>query len=218
LCDSLDEKHVWSSASACGHAGVGVAEWFFGAGAAVADDEGALADLPEGDAAVERGQQLGFGAGEAEGVAGPVELVGGLAVDDPGLGVGEEAFGQRAFARAGGAGGLEVGEAVDDDDVLGAVAARELEGLLQPLPHPDLADDLPALVVDADDLAGVLVAGFGAVAQGSLMTARWNAAAQIIRMPIASLLYMAERSSTTQRALKSRPGEVEPSNMPASSP
>jgi len=64
----------------------------------------------------------------------------------------------------------------------------------------------------------VLVAGFGAVAQGSLMTARWNAAAQIIRMPIASLLYMAERSSTTQRALKSRPGEVEPSNMPASSP
>jgi len=68
----------------------------------MADDEGALADLPQGHAAVERGQQFGFGAGEAQGVAGPVELVGGLAVDHPGFGVGEQAFGQgRAGLRPG---------------------------------------------------------------------------------------------------------------------
>ena len=98
LRDSLDEKQAWSVASAWAHAGVGVAEGFFRARAAVADDEGALADLPERDPAIERRQEFGFGAGESEGVAGPVELVGGLAVDDPGFGVGEEAFGQGAFA------------------------------------------------------------------------------------------------------------------------
>jgi len=36
------------------------------------------------------------------------------------------------------------------------------------------------------------------------MTARWKAAAQIMRKPIASLLYMALKSRTTQRAVNSR--------------
>ena len=63
------------------------------------DEEGALADLPQRNAAIERGQELGLRAAEAQRVAGPIELIGGLSVHHSGFGVGEEAFRQRAFSR-----------------------------------------------------------------------------------------------------------------------
>ena len=68
------------------------------------DEEGAGSDLPQGLAPGEVGEQLGLGVGQAEQLPGLVDLGGRLAVDDAGLGVGEESFGQADVMRAGRAG------------------------------------------------------------------------------------------------------------------
>ena len=68
----------------------------------VLHEEGALADLPERPPAAQVGKQLGLGVGETEQFPRLGELVGGLRVDDLGLGVGEQSFGEadaRGFPR-----------------------------------------------------------------------------------------------------------------------
>ena len=85
-------------------------------------EEGALADLPERPAAAQMRKQLGLGVGEPEQLPRVRELVGRLRVDDLRLGVGEQPFGEAELAASLGAGGAQVGEAVQDDDVLRAEA------------------------------------------------------------------------------------------------
>ena len=71
---------VCSAGCSCGgpgkHAGVGVDDLALVAGEAVLDEEGALSDLPERPAAAQLRQQLGFGVGEPEQLAGPGGLGG----------------------------------------------------------------------------------------------------------------------------------------------
>ena len=80
------------------------------------------------------------------------DVVRDLAVDDARLGVVQQSFGELALAAAGGAGRGEIGEPVHDDDVLDAVATRELERGLQPLADAEDRERAPRLVEDVDDL------------------------------------------------------------------
>lgn len=66
------------------HLGVCVHERLFARGDNMADDRGAVADLPEGSASGQMGQDAGLGFGEADVVDSGADLVGGLAVDDLG--------------------------------------------------------------------------------------------------------------------------------------
>ncbi len=76
------------------------------------------------------------------------------------------------------AGGAQVGEAVHDDDVLGAEAARELERLLQPLADAEVGEDPPGLVDDDDPL------GVRSSVSASIIACS-QAVAQVIRIPSA---------------------------------
>ena len=91
-----------------GHGGVGVDELRLARGDEVADEERALADLPDRLAAPQTREQRGLGLGEAEQLRGQGRLALVLSVDDAGAGIGQESFGEARFARAGGAGGAEV--------------------------------------------------------------------------------------------------------------
>lgn len=91
-------------------------------------DGGALGDSPQRPASGEAGEDLGFHGGEAEEVFGFGDLVGGLAEQDAGLGVGEEAHGD--FGGGGAVAGLgaEVGDAVGDGDVGDPIRPSEFLG------------------------------------------------------------------------------------------
>ena len=75
------------------HAGVGVAERGVGPGEHVVDHGGAACDLPQRTSSGELSDDLAFGVGEPEARGGALELVGCLAKQDLGGGVGEESAG-----------------------------------------------------------------------------------------------------------------------------
>src|SRR5438093_1455702 len=84
-------------------------------------------------------------SGEPQGLTRPIQLVGGLAVDDTGLGVGEQAARQLRLLGPVPAGGREVGGTVGDQDALDAELPRELPAGLQPARDAQLAQDQPGL-------------------------------------------------------------------------
>ncbi len=95
---------------------------------------------------------LRFGIGEPEVAGGGIELVGRLAEDDLGGGVGEEPGGDLGGRGAVVGLGDEVGRAVGDAEVGGAVGAAELEAGLQVGGGVPVAEQRPGLVEHLDPL------------------------------------------------------------------
>src|SRR5919201_6472221 len=122
------------------------------------DKEGALPDLPERPAPAQVGQELGFGVRQPEDLPRLRKLVGWLRVDHFRLRVCEETLRESQLARAFGTGRAQVGQAVQDDDVLRPDCARELERLLEPLADAEVRQDSPAFVDKDDPLRAPLVA------------------------------------------------------------
>ena len=103
------------------------------------------------------GRSSALGVGQPEQLPCLRKLVGWLRVADLGLGVREQPLGEPELATAASAGGVQVREPVQHDDVLRAERARELERLLQPLADAEVREDPPGLVDDDDPLFAPLV-------------------------------------------------------------
>ena len=164
----ISSSRVWRaftvvewSASACrpwghrggalhGEAGVGVADCELVGVDASLDDGGVTGDLPESSSALELRQELGFDGGESECGLGFGDLVRGLAEQDAGLGVGEEAHGD--FGGGGAVIGLgsKVSDAVGDGDVGDAVVARQFLAGLVIAGDAFIAEERPDLFEDLD--------------------------------------------------------------------
>ena len=138
------------------------------------------------------GRRLGLGLAQAEQLDGPADLVGRLAVDDPGLGVGQQPLGQADLLGALVAGGEQVAQAVDDDDQLHPPLAGQLGQRLQPPGHAEVGQHRPRLVDDHDAL-------------GRPPGGRWPTAAttmaQVMSRPRASELNTSEQVEHDGRAV-----------------
>jgi hypothetical protein len=99
------------------HTRIGVDEGIFVGREAMLDEEGTTTDLPQRHTALQLGNELGFGGGEAEKIPGPFDFTGGLGVDDPGLRIGQEVLGQADLFRAQRPGGHEVRQPVEHGHV-----------------------------------------------------------------------------------------------------
>ena len=102
-------------------------------------------------------QELLLGAAEAERGRGRAELVGLLPVDDPGLGVREQAVGEGAHGRALVAHVVEVGELVEDQHVRDPVVPGESPVRIHPPQQRGMGHEPPGLVVDHPPLPTVRV-------------------------------------------------------------
>jgi hypothetical protein len=131
----------------------------------VLDDERALADPPERLASLQIGDLLDLDLGQAEQLAGLLDLAVGLAVDDPGLRVLEQSLGQLDLLAALVAGRGQVAEPVHHGHALHAVAAGQLPALAQPAGDGQVAQDHPGLV-EHHDAVDTVVAGPGALEPG----------------------------------------------------
>ena len=161
--------------------------------ALVLHEEGALADLPErprrrwgsssASVSVRPSSSRAWGSWSR-----------GCAYD-LGLGVGEQPFGEAVLAASLGTGGAQVGEAVQDDEVLGAEGAGELERLLEPFADAEAGEDAPAS--STTTIRFVLRSSVSAS-----IIACSQAVAQVIRIPSAAVcvLRTARRLSTTSGA------------------
>ena len=189
----------------------------------MADLERASAGSPQGDALVERADQLPLGLGESEGIGREWDLLGVLAVDDRGGGVGEQPFGEALLAGSLIPGGAQVRDAVQDQPVLHAGLAGKLERGLVVVAEAGDREGPPGLVVDADRLLN-LPSPARARSARSIRLASRNATAQTIAIAIgrftaATPSAISERSSEITGASKtSSPAVVGPSNIPRSGP
>ncbi len=110
------------------------------------DDGGATTDLPDRSPAAQPPEDRCFGGGEIEQGLGVGDLIGGLAEQHPGLGVGQQPGGD--LGRGGSVVGLgaKVRETVDDGDVGDAVGAAQLPARLEVAARALIREQRPRLV------------------------------------------------------------------------
>ncbi len=123
---------------------------------AVVDQVGAGGQLPQPCAARQHRDHLALRDGQAQRSGSSSELVGFLPVDDAGRAVGEQSVGDRAPGGAGRGDGVEIGQAVQDQQVGDAVGARQLPLRLHPPQQRGAAQQPPRLVVHHPPRAGLV--------------------------------------------------------------
>ena len=115
-------------------------------------DEGAVLDSPQALPDAKTRKEFLFGAGQTESVGGDAELVGLLPVDDPGIGVCQQAVGEGTHGGALVANIFQIGEFVEDEHVRDAVMSGESPVRVHAAQQSGMGHEPPGLVVDAPAL------------------------------------------------------------------